>query len=262
MYTQCFVLDEREIYGARRSLAFILHQRGLTQSRISQILRITQPMVCKYLRHQKSGARFDKSMELMADCIIQSKNSSFTYVMTPERLDNKTEYFLSTKDSLLTAGKSETIQNIINAVELLRNKNFYSLLPKVKVNIAMRLNNSSSKNDIAAIPSGLIFVNGYMKNYSEPEFNSSNHLSMILAYATGFKTEIKSVINIKFSKEIMKKIRKQKLKFDFFGNNYKLKGKNSDFDALIHRGSFGIEPATYVFGENAVEAVKKCLNIL
>jgi len=260
MYTKCVVLDEAEISNIKGQLVAALHQRGLTQSKISQMIHITQPMVCKYLKRQKSKMHLDRSVESIADYLIQSKNPSFSYVITSERLMDNNEYFLSTKDSLLTAEKSEVIENMLCAMELLRNRNFSGLLPKVKVNIAMRLNNAPSKNDIAAIPSGLVFVNGSLKTYSEPEFGSSNHLSMILTYASGLNREIRSVINIKFSKEIINKIKKQKLKFDFFDDNYKIKTKN--FDVLIHKGYFGIEPTTYVFGENAVDAIKKCLNLL
>jgi len=43
---------------------------------------------------------------------------------------------------------------------------------------------------------------------------------------------------------------------------FQLKEPGKDFDILIHKGDFGIEPCAYLLGKDAVDVTNKLLNLV
>ena len=44
--------------------------------------------------------------------------------------------------------------------------------------------------------------------------------------------------------------------------DFKLKNTDENFDILIHKGDFGIEPCAYILGNDAIEVADKLLKII
>ncbi len=272
MLTKAVLIEESKIPEIRSILCHKLNLKGCTQSEISSILKITQPMVSKYLseKHKKSKENkqskekniddFSEKILVMAE---KTKSLGFSLAITEAQITNS-EYFLSTEENILTHEKSEILNNIHNAAVLLELKDLSLIVSNVKMNIAMAEKNAQKKEQIASIPGGIIIANSHLLMYSEPEFNASRHLSEILLYIRNTDDKIHAIMNIKYSPEILAAIKKLKLSHSFLTEDYKIKQtKNKkSLDALIHKGSFGIEPCTYILGESAVESVKKVLKII
>jgi len=47
----------------------------------------------------------------------------------------------------------------------------------------------------------------------------------------------------------------------YLTKNFKLKGDIKNIDILLHKGDFGIEPCAYILGKDAVDVVKKVIEI-
>lgn len=262
MISKAIIIEGDNISRVKSLISRKLNEKGFKQSEISSFLHITQPMVSKYLMQEES----DEYLEDFADSIIgiieRQLNINFSIAITEDKIPSESNYFISTKEHILTNEKSVAIQNINMAIEMLRGKDLSRILPNVKINIAMAIRNPNSREDIAAIPGGLIIVNNYLRMYNEPEFGTSKHLSQILLYAMKLNKSIFSVMNIKFNREILQELKRQKFLYYFLKDNYTLAPKKRDFDALVHKGLFGIEPSCYVFGFNAVASVEKCCKLL
>jgi predicted fused transcriptional regulator/phosphomethylpyrimidine kinase len=110
----------------------------------------------------------------------------------------------------------------------------------------------------------------------DPEFGVSGHLGKILLAVMRVNPKIRSAINIKYNKEILEILNKLNLKYyilkrDIFSKDVEeelikfiedlAKRNIKDIDAIIDEGSFGIEPNTYLFDENAIKLAEKVIRI-
>ena len=181
-------------------------------------------------------------------------------MVTWEKVQQGEEYYIATGEHILSNERAEVITNILESLKLLKGRKL-TIVSSVKMNIAMSIAQPVSREDIVSIPGGLIIVNDMLAGYNEPEFGISRHLSQILIYAKSLNKSISSVINIKYSGELLHQLKKQKMTFYFLTKDYKLTTKQYKFDALIHRGMFGIEPICYIFGKSAIEVVEKCCQL-
>lgn len=164
--------------------------------------------------------------------------------------------------------RMEVIIELKNALLLLSNcRGFDRLIPEVRTNIAMCTGRPRDESDVAAYPGRITAIKGRAVSFSQPEFNASKHLSRILLKAREFNPKIRSITCIKFNTEIEQAMRSLKMKYAIVDRE---KYKNlEDFiiaagrvdDAIVDPGGVGIEPITYVFGENATDTVKKILKI-
>jgi predicted fused transcriptional regulator/phosphomethylpyrimidine kinase len=136
--------------------------------------------------------------------------------------------------------KNKIIENMKDATKLLEKENPIELMPNVMMNIAMSAHNPKNKHDIASIPGRIIKANGKVKASNPPEFGASNHLAKVLLS----QKEYSSVMNIKYDREIDRAIRKLSLK-----------------EAIIDKGSFGIEPCAYIMGKDALDVTRKAIRI-
>lgn len=164
--------------------------------------------------------------------------------------------------------KLKVISELKKALLLLSTcREFEKLIPEVRTNIAMCTRNPKDESDVAAYPGRITTIKGRAASLSQPEFNASKHLSKILLQARKVNPRIRSVSCIKFNREVVQAMEKLKIKFTVVDREvYKdvetfIKETGMVGDAIVDPGGIGIEPVTYVFGEGAVDTVKKILNI-
>ena len=170
----------------------------------------------------------------------------------------------------VTDERQEVISNLMQAYSMLRSiQNFDLLIPEVRTNIVMAINNPKNIGDVAGFPGRLTTVKGKILAVTRPEFNASQHLAEILIRVNKKKPEIRGLICIKFNDEILKAIEKTKLIYTIFEREKTNLKSLEEFiehlgeipDILIDKGGHGIEPVTYVFGRNATDAAEKVIKI-
>jgi len=165
------------------------------------------------------------------------------------------------------------LENLREAVRMLTSSpEFALLIPEVRSNIAMAVEGAVNRLDVAAVPGRITVVRGMPVAVAEPEFGASAHLSKILLAVTGKRPKLRAVICVKYDDAIRKVLERLGFRTVFLrrktGSDEELASdaakeaaRHEWIDAVIDLGGINIEPVTYVFGESAIEAARKALNI-
>lgn len=254
MGDKVFIVKEKDIVDIKICLAKLLYKKRYSQKKISNILNITQPMVSNYLASNKKISK--KIMNLSEDIInIFKLNNKIIFKSCITFNDSIGEFVLAKKEDLISDEKQQLINNLLEAINLLKEIDMKDLIPKVKVNIAMCSSNAQSPKDVASVEGGLIFVNNRLSYYGSVGFGKSNHLAKLLLKIKEKSDKINSIMNIRNLK-LEKNIKIRMLDKDFSVNQ-----NLNDVDVLMHKGGFGIEPCAYIIGKNAMEVVNKLKKI-
>jgi predicted fused transcriptional regulator/phosphomethylpyrimidine kinase/predicted transcriptional regulator len=179
----------------------------------------------------------------------------------------------------INSEKQRVLKEVEKAVTLIENDPYFPLImPEVAVNIVMAINNAQSKFDVAAIPGRIVRIKNKAKALLKPEFGASNHMAKVLLLVMSFNPSIKAAINIKYDSKIETIIKNMGIKYTFTSIKHKydilekediilnsiasmLKKSKDFYDIIIDKGSFGIEPITYIFGKEAISVVKIAIEI-
>ncbi len=264
MYPPCLLFIEHLLSDLRIRVAHALKSAGFAQTEIAHHLNVSQAMVSKYLaRKVELCEEMDEVSSELARMIIGRKDQQdillylcqtcfrwreggktctlhslphctvCTHLRSPDILDEKRTVVQTIKEALAIL---EDVPQVVK------------LMPEVRMNIAMSLENASTPIEVAAVPGRLIPLHGRVTAVSDPEFGASHHLASIL-----LKTENNAVINIKYDDKIRSCL-------DVLGFSLTISWDESA-DVLIDEGSFGIEPCAYIFGRDAVDAALKVTKI-
>lgn len=258
MAEEVFLLKPQNEMVLKMAIAKNLYQRGIDQSKIASILKISQPMVSIYC---KKKAKIPKDISNMAYSVskkvLENNKPCFfqpCILFSDDFLEDT--FYIANENELLLDEYREIVDDLSEAFNLLKDKDISTLIPKVKINIAMANENANKPEDIASFLNGLIIADDKISGHNGIRFGKSKHLSQLLLYLKK-KIDINSIMNISYIKEI----NKTSLKYSFLTKNYKLKTQTKELDVLLHEGDFGIEPCTYIVGNSAVEVAKKILKI-
>jgi predicted fused transcriptional regulator/phosphomethylpyrimidine kinase len=147
------------------------------------------------------------------------------------------DYLIAKEEELLNDAKKQVLTNMNKAYAILREARIASLVPHVKVNLAMSTTFARSVLDVCAFSSGISFADGKASSASGMEFGKSKHLAPFLLYIKSVHPQINSVMNLRLNQKLFSsKMRIEELSFGL-----QLTSKK-EADILIHRGDFGIEP--------------------
>jgi XRE family transcriptional regulator, thiamine biosynthesis regulator len=224
-------------------------------------------------------------------CAIHQKKSSISQdcsvcmdlhrpQLTPSKTDRSKD-----EDFTILHSLSEAVSSIENSSVIPQ------VMPEVSVNIAMCRMNPKSKGDVAAIPGRINKIHGRAKSFVLPEFGSSNHMSNVLLLFNSKASHIRSALNLRYDKNIDRSMMNLGVKRIFTKNNkhapddghgYPQSAASTDQTvlqrlsridipeswianslafAVIDAGSEGLEPITYLFGNNASEITELALKI-
>jgi len=178
-------------------------------------------------------------------------------------------------DATLTPDRLGILRRLEEALEMLENYSIVVYLsPEVSINIAEALPDADSIEDIAAFPGRIVRIKSSLRAVSKPAFGGSHHLASILLAVMKHNRNIRAVMNVKYDEALQESLKMVGLSFaetnrrnlarnenDVVSAVEELFMKNPDIDIVIDRGGIGLEPATYIFGINAVEVVKKAVKI-
>ncbi|MCK5283605.1 MAG: hypothetical protein KAK00_09455 [Nanoarchaeota archaeon] len=257
MGEEIIILSNGEYLLLKRAIAKILYKNNYEQSKISKILKLTQPRVSNYI---SSNIKIPKNIKGHAEKIIEKINNKHpvefsTCITFSEKHGN---YFLADKNELISNEKQKIIDNLTDAFLLLKGKDITNLLPQIKMNIAMSTDNPKSRDEIASFSNGFIIMDNKISSTTGIKFGKSKHLSSLLTYLKSENSSINAIMNIKLDNKLLK----SSFRYSYFTKNYKLKEKKKHIDILLHKGGFGIEPCAYIIGKDAIEAAKKVIKLI
>ncbi len=165
------------------------------------------------------------------------------------------------------------IREFVEKIETLRDAN--KLIPEVGMNIAYALKYAVDKGDIVAIPGRIRATPRGPRTCACPDFGASHHLASYILVAREYDPSIRVAINIKFSDEILKKLRELGLKISSYdrtkeppeikakegatipwGTKQAIESCGGEIpDVIYHRGDIGKEPMIVILSRKVDELV-------
>jgi len=171
------------------------------------------------------------------------------------------------------------IHDLKMALEKLKEKKIGYLIPEVHSNLGYALPFAENSNDVAAFPGRITRLNDSIAAFSGPEFGGSRHIASIILTLMKHDPNFRSVMNIRFSEEIIrtsKRVGLQVRSFDRADEPIQVKkqeGSSLEWgtqevlkegkipDIIFDRGDVGKEPMVRVIGKNPDEVVRKVLKV-
>ncbi|MHA1270081.1 MAG: thiamine-phosphate synthase family protein [Candidatus Helarchaeota archaeon] len=182
--------------------------------------------------------------------------------------------------------RESVLGNLVIALNKLKEiDNFAELMPEVRINLAYSIKNPKTTNDVAAVPGRITVINNKAYIPDLPKFGASDHMARNLIEFSKYDRNIRSGINIKYSKNLIKWLKKfcieKKLKMsivdrakepqeirDIDGASIPWKIKeavrlsgNQIPNIIVEESAMGKEPLILITGENPVKVVE-LLNLI
>ena len=178
------------------------------------------------------------------------------------------------------ASKYHVLQNLEKARDLLEENSVAVLVPEVGMNIAMAIPHPEGIEDIAAIEGRIVKTTEGVRAVGNPKFGASRHLAKYLLEIVKHDEHKRAAINLKFSDEILKVLRKHKMAVSFYDRTKepeeikKVEGMTIPWgvkeaikkigkapDVIYHKGDIGKEPMIVVFGKSAHQLAEFAVKI-
>ncbi|QSW99375.1 thiamine-phosphate synthase family protein [Haloterrigena alkaliphila] len=291
---------EQFLPTVRAMLATRLAERGMTQREIATHLGVTQAAVSKYVGGESGGDdRFRDHPETVAavDRIADGLASD-----EMDGYDALTELLALIRDledrgpicelheeempalrglgcDLCVRGLDPDVRTERDVLSTVRTAartlaavpEMADFVPNVGTNIGMALPEPRDETDVAAIPGRIYAIGGRIEIPANPEFGASKHVATAVLAATDVDPGIRGAVNVATDDGLLEAARERGIEPLEFDADY------DDRDAHLrerfaergdvprvayHRGAFGIEPATYVFGTDAGDAVERVRDLV
>ncbi|MFB6490527.1 MAG: thiamine-phosphate synthase family protein [Thermoproteus sp. AZ2] len=284
------LVADRVIQPLKGLLAHRLAAKGLSQSRIGQILGISQPAVSAYL---KAGEEYyverlrgvgisEEEVErilgvVLAAIAIDDYTSAIEYINTfsltllsslrlCEIHRSIAPYLKDCDVCKYISIYNESVNRVKIAYNILRkNKNIIKLVPRVLMNIV-----ELSKEGPVGFPGRLTVIGDALQAGADPQLWGARFLGNLILKINEYNNKIKAIINIKYDKNIIDCVRKNNFKYIEVGpsnseeesvTNISKPFASHAYDVVFDRGGVGIEPNGYVVGADAAEAAIKVSKI-
>ena len=284
---------ERFLPTVRAMLARRLADRGLTQQEIATHLGVTQAAVSKYVSGDPAGEeRFREDPETIAtvdriaDGLASSEMDGYdalaeliALVRTledrgpicalheeemPELQGLGCDLCVRGLDPDVRAERDVLATVRTAARSLAGIAGMANYVPNVGTNVGMCLPEPRDETDVAAIPGRIYAIGGRIEIPANPEFGASQHVATALLAANSVDPDVRGATNIVTDDAVLDAARSRGIEPVEFDADYDDREAElrSRFEAhggvpavAYHRGAFGIEPTTYVFGTDAGSAV-------
>lgn len=257
MAEEAIFVDAENTLLLKKAIAKSLYSKRFDQSKISDILKISQPMISNYCG---SNDRIPKNIldlaEKISNKIISGNSAAFHACISFDSEPFEGHFYVARKNEIISDESNYIVDNLTEAFLLLKDRDIGGLIPEVKVNIAMSKDRADSSEDVAAFLNGLIIADDKVTGTNGIRFGKSKHLSSLLIYLKKY-IDVNSIMNIAY----IKNIDKTGFNYGYLSKKFKLKNNKKNIEILLHKGDFGIEPCSYVLGKNAVDVVNKVIKI-
>ena len=257
MAEEVYFINSDDTALLKKAIAKRLYTKNIDQSRISKILKLSQPMVSNYC---SSNNKIPKDIlnlaKKISDKIVNGDSTTFFTCVTFNNESFQGRFYIAEKNEVISDENNNIINNLTEAFLLLKGKDISGLLPQVKVNIAMAKQKAKNSEDVAAFLNGLIIVDDKVTSNNGIRFGKSRHLSSLLLYLRDH-INVNAIMNIAF----IKNVEKTNFSYSYLSKDFKLEESKKNVNILLHKGDFGIEPCAYVLGKDAVDVVNKFIKI-
>ena len=171
--------------------------------------------------------------------------------------------------------KGELLKSIMKAISCIEMSPYFAaIVPEVYVNIAASLDSVETLDDIATIPGRIVRIRNLAKATASPEFGIQSHLAKLLLEIRRINPNFKAVMNIKFDEKLKSIVYSMKLPFAKTEHNATpnedgiiesvrciIKPENGRLLVVFDEGAFGLEPMTYIIGDNLQNLVQVAMEI-
>lgn len=294
------IVVERFLPTFRALLAAELDDHGLTQQEIANHLGVSQPAVSKYVAGEVEleplfleDRRTKETASRLADGLAEGGMSKFDVlaeVMALVRALEDRGPICELHEEELPAlqglgcdlcvrgtdsdalEENEALHRVRRAVRVFKNLEYIErYVPNVGTNIGNALPEPEGVNDVAAVPGRIYTLRESIHVPAGPEFGASEHVSNALLVANRQNPDIRGALNIATKPEFLEAARNLGLEPTRFDAGYEerwlklenlLEEKGSVPWVVYHEGGYGIEPVTYIYGSDAVDAVERTGEIL
>ncbi len=170
------------------------------------------------------------------------------------------------------------LQELKKAIQVLRENRIGHLIPEVSSNLGYALPYPEGIRDVAAFPGRIIRVGESITVLGDPEFGASRHVARIILTVMKWNPECCSAMNIRFSKENVKRLEEKGFSGVHFDRRLEpkevketegsslewgvqevLKKTRSVPDFIYDEGEIGKEPMIRIIGRDPMEVVDKIL---
>jgi predicted fused transcriptional regulator/phosphomethylpyrimidine kinase/predicted transcriptional regulator len=272
----------------RSMLAEALHEQGLTQSEIAELLGISQSAVSKYihgrvaqnealLSHRgveelveqvaeglASGEMRPVQALIEAEVLIRELEQGGVLATLheeemPELAGYSGEFTVHDPDSELRAAE-RTLSSVRRGLRLLENTSgFASLIPAVGSNLVEVLPNGEGIDDVAAVPGRILDVKGRATIPADPEFGVSEYVATVVLAAQDAGSPARGAVNIRYAESIVDALESAghiAVEFDADRDVSEAVADaladTPDADVIYQTGGVGVEPVVYLLGPDAV----------
>lgn len=177
---------------------------------------------------------------------------------------------------LTRQGEHPVIRELRRVVSDIENLDFYKVTPEVGSNIAYALHDAKTPGDVAALEARIIKIKNQSVAIGDIVFGGSKHVATIVLATMHFDRELRSALNIKYSKKTLGACEKLGFNISSFSREDEPKKKSSMEWGTLHaiekkgfvpdiiydRGSVGKEPMIRILGKNPGEVFAKLKRIL
>ncbi len=145
------------------------------------------------------------------------------------------------------------------------------VVPNVGTNVRMALPDASDETDVAAVPGRIYAMGGRIEIPANPEFGASKHVATAILAARATDPDVQGAVNVATDDALLDAARERGIDPLEFDADYEDRAthlsdrfgeRGSVPQVAYHRGAFGIEPATYVFGATATDAAERVAALL
>jgi len=176
--------------------------------------------------------------------------------------------------------RESVLRDLRAAVERLSCELMGQLIPEVRSNIGYALQGAFNHEDIAAIPGRISQVEKRLLVCRDPAFGASQHIAKVILAAMSYDPEMRSAMNIRYSRERVAICRTLGLRVASFdrgeepegikaregatlewGTRRALEGAGQVPDAVYDEGEKGKEPMIRILGRHPMEVADKVLRI-
>ena len=176
----------------------------------------------------------------------------------------------------------EAMENVRAAVEVLERVDGIGwICPESMINLAEVVPYGSSNYDVVGIPGRIVNVGGRLRASSFPRPGGSKHVASAVLVAHSLDRRVRAAMNVRYDERILESAVRLGMSVSSYDRSreppeikgvegmtirwgvreaFNQAGKVTDI--VYHMGDFGKEPMITIFGENAVDVVKKLLRIL
>ncbi len=285
---------DRLLPTLRSMLAVRLADRGLTQREIATHLGVTQAAVSKYVGGEAGGdERFREDPETVAAAdriaagIAEGEMDGYDALaevlsLIDALVDRGPLCTLHEEEmpvleglgcDLCVRGSDETVQAEREALADVRTAartvattpGLAEYVPNVGTNVGTALPEAADATEVAAIPGRIYVVGGRIEVPANPEFGASRNVATAVIAASAVDPAVRGAVNLVTDDALLAAARELGVDAVEFDPDYenradRLRDRFEAEDGVprlaYHRGAFGVEPITYVFGTTGLEAAR------